>query len=113
METIRPEGFDFFTPQGNDKSIARAGKVLMKHSRHRSAVLSPRHRPVRYTPITLLADIGSSDASTVFSGQTHFELGIASRLRRPCCGREAIGTYAALRHPDPPGLERRRKDGGR
>jgi hypothetical protein len=26
METISPEGFDFFTPRGYVKSIARAGK---------------------------------------------------------------------------------------
>ena len=36
METISPEGFDFFTPQGYDK-IYREGRKPHEHSRHRGA----------------------------------------------------------------------------
>jgi hypothetical protein len=45
METISPEGFDFFTPHGYDKIYREGRKVLMNNSRHRGTAYRRGQRP--------------------------------------------------------------------
>jgi hypothetical protein len=45
MESIRPEGFDFFTPRGYDKIYREGQKGPDEHSRHRSAAHCCGERP--------------------------------------------------------------------
>jgi enoyl-CoA hydratase/carnithine racemase len=65
METITPEGFDFFSPRGYDKIYREGRKVLMN---------------ILDTP------------STVFQDKPHSELGIASGDGVQLLWQEAIGT---------------------
>ncbi len=37
MDTIEPDGFDFFSPAGYDKILREGRKVLDEHPRHRGA----------------------------------------------------------------------------
>jgi enoyl-CoA hydratase/carnithine racemase len=73
METITPEGFDFFTPQGYDKIYREGRKVLDIEAPLIAAVNGPARLHSEYI---LLADIVLATPSTVFQDKPHFELGI-------------------------------------
>src|SRR5258706_801099 len=93
METISPEGFDFFTPQGYDKIYREGKKVLMNILDIEVPLIAAVNGPARlHSEYVLLADIVLASPSTVFQDKPHFEFGIV-----PCDGvhllwHEVIGT---------------------
>ena len=77
METITPEGFDFFTPQGYDKIYREGRKVLMNILDIEAPLIAAVNGPARlHSEYILLADIVLATQSTVFQDKPHFELGI-------------------------------------
>jgi len=77
METISPEGFDFFTPQGYDKIYREGRKVLMNILDIETPLIAAVNGPARlHSEYILLADIVLATPSTVFQDKPHFELGI-------------------------------------
>ena len=93
METISPEGFDFFTPQGYDKIYREGRKVLMNILDIEVPLIAAVNGPVRlHSEYVLLADIVLATPSTVFQDKPHFELGIVSGDGVHLLWQEAIGT---------------------
>jgi enoyl-CoA hydratase/carnithine racemase len=77
MESISPEGFDFFTPQGYDKLHREGRKVLMNILDVEVPLIAAVNGPVRlHSEYILLADIVLATPSTVFQDKPHFEFGI-------------------------------------
>src|SRR6478735_1365360 len=77
MESISPEGFDFFTPQGYDKIYREGKKVLMNILDIEAPLIAAVNGPVRlHSEYTLLSDIVLATPSTVFQDKPHFEFGI-------------------------------------
>jgi enoyl-CoA hydratase/carnithine racemase len=77
MESISPEGFDFFTPQGYDKIYREGKKVLMNILDIEVPLIAAVNGPVRlHSEYVLLADIVLATPSTVFQDKPHFEFGI-------------------------------------
>jgi enoyl-CoA hydratase/carnithine racemase len=78
METISPEGFDFFTPQGYDKIYREGKKVLMNILDIEAPLIAAAvNGPVRlHSEYILLADIVLAAPSTVFQDKPHFDFGI-------------------------------------
>ena len=77
METISPEGFDFFSPQGYDKIYREGRKVLMNILDIEAPLIAAVNGPARlHSEYILLADIVLATPSTVFQDKPHFELGI-------------------------------------
>jgi len=77
METITPEGFDFFTPQGYDKIYREGRKVLMNILDIETPLIAAVNGPARlHSEYILLADIVLATPSTVFQDKPHFEFGI-------------------------------------
>jgi enoyl-CoA hydratase/carnithine racemase len=77
METISPEGFDFFTPQGYDKIYREGRKVLMNILDIEAPLIAAVNGPARlHSEYILLADIVLASPSTVFQDKPHFEFGI-------------------------------------
>jgi enoyl-CoA hydratase/carnithine racemase len=77
METISPEGFDFFTPQGYDKIYREGRKVLMNILDIETPLIAAVNGPARlHSEYILLADIVLATPSTVFQDKPHFEFGI-------------------------------------
>jgi enoyl-CoA hydratase/carnithine racemase len=77
MESISPEGFDFFSPQGYDKIYREGKKVLMNILDIEVPLIAAVNGPVRlHSEYILLADIVLATPSTVFQDKPHFEFGI-------------------------------------
>jgi enoyl-CoA hydratase/carnithine racemase len=77
MESISPEGFDFFSPQGYDKIYREGKKVLMNILDIEVPLIAAVNGPVRlHSEYVLLADIVLATPSTVFQDKPHFEFGI-------------------------------------
>jgi enoyl-CoA hydratase/carnithine racemase len=77
METINPEGFDFFSPQGYDKIYREGKKVLMNILDIEVPLIAAVNGPVRlHSEYILLCDIVLATPSTVFQDKPHFALGI-------------------------------------
>jgi enoyl-CoA hydratase/carnithine racemase len=77
METISPQGFDFFTPQGYDKIYREGRKVLMNILDIETPLIAAVNGPARlHSEYILLADIVLATPSTVFQDKPHFEFGI-------------------------------------
>jgi enoyl-CoA hydratase/carnithine racemase len=77
METIRPEGFDFFSPLGYDKIYREGKKVLMNLLDIEVPLIAAVNGPVRlHSEYILLADIVLATPATVFQDKPHFEMGI-------------------------------------
>jgi enoyl-CoA hydratase/carnithine racemase len=78
MESISPEGFDFFTPRGFDKIYREGKKVLMNILDIEVPLIAAVNGPVRlHTEYILLSDIVLATPSTVFQDKPHFDFGIA------------------------------------
>jgi enoyl-CoA hydratase/carnithine racemase len=78
MESISPEGFDFFTPQGFDKIYREGKKVLMNILDIEAPVIAAVNGPVRlHSEYILLSDIVLATPSTIFQDKPHFDFGIA------------------------------------
>jgi enoyl-CoA hydratase/carnithine racemase len=77
METISPEGFDFFTPRGYDKIFREGRKVLMNILDIEAPLIAAVNGPVRlHSEYILLCDIVLATPSTVFQDKPHFDFGI-------------------------------------
>src|ERR1700758_1303188 len=93
MESISPEGFDFFPPQGCDKIYREGKKVLMNILDIEVPLIAAVNGPVRlHSEYILLADIVLATPSTVFQDKPHFDLGVASGDGVNLLWQEAIGT---------------------
>jgi enoyl-CoA hydratase/carnithine racemase len=77
MESISPEGFDFFSPSGFDKIYREGKKVLMNILDIEVPLIAAVNGPVRlHSEYILLADIVLATPSTVFQDKPHFDFGI-------------------------------------
>jgi enoyl-CoA hydratase/carnithine racemase len=77
MESITPEGFDFFSPSGYDKIYREGRKVLMNILDIEVPLIAAVNGPVRlHSEYILLADIVLATPSTVFQDKPHFDFGI-------------------------------------
>src|SRR5713226_938626 len=77
MESISPDGFDFFSPQGYDKIYREGKKVLMNILDIEVPLIAAVNGPVRlHSEYILLSDIVLATPSTVFQDKPHFEFGI-------------------------------------
>jgi enoyl-CoA hydratase/carnithine racemase len=93
METISPEGFDFFTPQGYDKIYREGRRVLMNILDIEVPLIAAVNGPARlHSEYVLLADIVLATPSTVFQDKPHFEFGIVPGDGVHLLWQEAIGT---------------------
>jgi enoyl-CoA hydratase/carnithine racemase len=93
METISPEGFDFFTPQGYDKIYREGRKVLMNILDIEVPMIAAVNGPARlHSEYILLADIVLASPSTVFQDKPHFDFGIVPGDGVHLVWQEAIGT---------------------
>jgi enoyl-CoA hydratase/carnithine racemase len=93
MESINPEGFDFFSPRGYDKIYREGKKVLMNILDIEVPLIAAVNGPVRlHSEYILLADIVLATPSTVFQDQPHFEFGIVPGDGVNLLWQEVIGT---------------------
>jgi enoyl-CoA hydratase/carnithine racemase len=93
MESIAPDGFDFFTPQGYDKIYREGKKVLMNILDIEVPMIAAVNGPVRlHSEYILLCDIVLATPSTVFQDKPHFELGIVPGDGVNLLWQETIGT---------------------
>jgi enoyl-CoA hydratase/carnithine racemase len=93
MESISPEGFDFFTPQGYDKIFHEGRKVLMNILDIEAPVIAAVNGPVRlHSEYILLSDIVLATPATVFQDRPHFEFGIVPGDGVNLLWQEVIGT---------------------
>ena len=93
MESISPEGFDFFTPQGYDKIYREGKKVLMNILDIQVPLIAAVNGPVRlHSEYILLCDIVLATPSTVFQDKPHFEFGIVPGDGVHLLWPEVIGT---------------------
>jgi enoyl-CoA hydratase/carnithine racemase len=93
METITPDGFDFFSPRGYDKIYREGKKVLMNILDIEVPMIAAVNGPVRlHSEYLLLRDIVLATPSTVFQDKPHFEFGIVPGDGVNLLWQEAIGT---------------------
>jgi enoyl-CoA hydratase/carnithine racemase len=93
METITPDGFDFFSPRGYDKIYREGKKVLMNILDIEVPMIAAVNGPVRlHSEYLLLCDIVLATPSTVFQDKPHFEFGIVPGDGVNLLWQEAIGT---------------------
>ncbi len=77
MDTISPEGFDFFSPRGYDKILREGKKVLMNILDIEVPMISALNGPVLlHSEYALLTDIILATPETVFQDKPHFDFGI-------------------------------------
>jgi enoyl-CoA hydratase/carnithine racemase len=77
MDTISPEGFDFFSPRGFDKIYREGKKVLMNILDIEVPMIAALNGPVRlHSEYALLADVVLATPETVFQDKPHFDFGI-------------------------------------
>jgi enoyl-CoA hydratase/carnithine racemase len=93
MDTITPDGFDFFSPRGYDKIYREGKKVLMNILDIEAPLIAAVNGPVRlHSEYILLADIVLATPSTVFQDQPHFDFGIVPGDGVNLLWPEVIGT---------------------
>jgi len=77
MDTIDPDGFDFFTPIGYDKILREGRKILSNILDIEVPMIAAINGPVLlHSEYVLLADIVLATPSTVFQDKPHFDFGI-------------------------------------
>jgi enoyl-CoA hydratase/carnithine racemase len=77
MDTITPECFDFFSPQGYDKILREGRKVLSNILDIEVPMITALNGPVLlHSEYVLLTDIVLATPETVFQDKPHFEFGI-------------------------------------
>ena len=116
METISPEGFDFFTPRGYDKIYREGRKVLMNILDIEAPLIAAVNGPARlHTEFVLLADIVLATPSTVFrTGRTSKWVSCPA-MASICCGRKPSAPYGGGTSSSPArnSMPRPRKNGAR
>jgi enoyl-CoA hydratase/carnithine racemase len=96
MESITPDGFDFFSPRGFDKIYREGKKVLMNILDVEVPMIAAVNGPVRlHSEYILLADIVLATPATVFQDKPHFEFGIVPGDGVNLLWQEVIGTVRA------------------
>jgi enoyl-CoA hydratase/carnithine racemase len=77
MDTITPEGFDFFSPHGYDKILREGRKVLSNILDIEVPMITALNGPVLlHSEYALLTDVILATPDTVFQDKPHFEFGI-------------------------------------
>jgi enoyl-CoA hydratase/carnithine racemase len=77
MDTITPEGFDFFSPHGYDKILREGRKVLSNILDIEVPMITALNgRVLLHSEYALLTDIVLATPETVFQDKPHFEFGI-------------------------------------
>lgn len=77
MDSIDPDGFDFFSPMGYDKILREGRKVLSNMLDIEVPVIAAVNGPVLlHSEYILLADIVLATPATVFQDKPHFDFGI-------------------------------------
>lgn len=77
MDTIEPEGFDFFSPQGYDKILREGRKILSSILDIEAPMIAALNGPVLlHSEYALLTDIILATPETVFQDKAHFDFGI-------------------------------------
>ncbi|USI73511.1 enoyl-CoA hydratase/isomerase family protein [Sphingomonas morindae] len=77
MDSISPDGFDFFTPLGYDKIFREGVKVLSNILDIEVPMITALNGPVLlHSEYALLTDIILATPETVFQDKPHFEFGI-------------------------------------
>ena len=77
IDSIEPEGFDFFTPRGYDKIYREGKKVLANLLDIPVPVITALNGPVTvHSEYVLLSDIVIATPDTVFQDKPHFAFGI-------------------------------------
>ena len=77
MDTIDPDGFDFFSPQGYDKILREGRKVLSNILDIEVPMITALNGPVLlHSEYALLTDIILATPETVFQDKPHFDFGI-------------------------------------
>jgi enoyl-CoA hydratase/carnithine racemase len=93
MDTIEPEGFDFFSPQGYDKILREGRKVLMNILDIEVPMITALNGPVLlHSEYALLTDIVIATPETVFQDKPHFDFGIVPGDGVNLLWPEAIGS---------------------
>src|SRR5882672_11572656 len=93
MDSIEPEGFDFFSPQGYDKILREGRKVLTNILDIEVPMISALNGPVLlHSEYALLTDIILATPETVFQDKPHFEFGIVPGDGVNLLWPEVIGT---------------------
>ena len=99
MDTISPEGFDFFSPRGFDKIYREGKKVLMNILDIEVPMIAALNGPVRlHSEYALLADVVLATPETVFQDKPHFDFGIVpGETASTCCGpRSSVACVVAI-----------------
>lgn len=77
IDTIEPEGFDFFSPTGYDKIYREGKKVLANLLDISAPVIAALNGPTTvHSEYVLLSDIVIATPDTVFQDKPHFAFGI-------------------------------------
>jgi enoyl-CoA hydratase/carnithine racemase len=77
MDTISPDGFDFFSPQGYDKILREGRKILSNILDIEVPMITALNGPVLlHSEYALLSDVVLATPETVFQDKPHFEFGI-------------------------------------
>lgn len=77
MDSIDPEGFDFFSPMGYDKILREGRKVLSNILDIEVPMIAALNGPVLlHSEYALLCDIILATPETVFQDKPHFDFGI-------------------------------------
>jgi enoyl-CoA hydratase/carnithine racemase len=77
MDSISPEGFDFFTPRGYDKILREGVKVLTNILDIEVPMITALNGPILlHSEYALLTDIILATPETVFQDKPHFDFGI-------------------------------------
>jgi enoyl-CoA hydratase/carnithine racemase len=93
MESISPDGMDFFTPRGYDKIYREGKKVLMNILDIEVPMIAALNGPVRlHSEYALLCDIVLATPDTVFQDKPHFDFGIVPGDGVNLLWPEVIGT---------------------
>jgi enoyl-CoA hydratase/carnithine racemase len=93
MESISPDGFDFFSPRGYDKIYREGKKVLMNILDIEAPMIAAVNGPARlHSEYILLADIVLATPATVFQDKPHFDFGIVPGDGVHLLWQEAIGS---------------------
>jgi enoyl-CoA hydratase/carnithine racemase len=93
MDTIEPEGFDFFSPQGYDKILREGRKILSNILDIEVPMITALNGPVLlHSEYALLTDIVLATPETVFQDKPHFEFGIVPGDGVHLLWPEVIGT---------------------
>jgi enoyl-CoA hydratase/carnithine racemase len=77
IDRIKPDGFDFFTPQGYDKIYREGKKVLSNILDIPAPLIAALNGPTTvHSEYVLLADIVIATPDTIFQDKPHFAFGI-------------------------------------